>query len=55
MKHILCCFDGSDHADLALATAAELATKYAANLSVVVVNVVYGRSPRAPIALIWTE
>lgn len=38
MKQILCCFDGSDHADLALATAAELATKYAADLSVVVVN-----------------
>lgn len=55
MKQILCCFDGSDHADLALATAAELATKYAADLSVVVVNVAFGRSPRGPIALIWTE
>jgi nucleotide-binding universal stress UspA family protein len=55
MKHILCCFDGSEHADVALASAAELATKLSADLSILVVNVAFGRSPRGPQALIWTE
>lgn len=55
MKHILCCFDGSEHADVALASATDLATRLSADLSILVVNVAFGRSPRGPIALIWTD
>lgn len=55
MKHILCCFDGSEHADVALASATDLAMRLSADLSILVVNVAFGRSPRGPQALIWTE
>jgi nucleotide-binding universal stress UspA family protein len=55
MKHILCCFDGTEHGKIALAFAADLATRLSADLSIQVVNVAFGRSPRGPQALIWTE
>jgi len=54
MKHILCCVDGSEHADIALRAAIELSAKLSADLSLLVVNVTFGRSPRGPQALIWT-
>ncbi|MBL9050928.1 MAG: universal stress protein [Tabrizicola sp.] len=55
MKHILCCVDGSEHADIALRAAIELSAKLSADLSLLVVNVTFGRSPRGPQALIWTN
>ena len=55
MKNILCCVDGSEHAGLALHTAIELSGKLSADLSLLVVNVAFGRSPRGPQALIWTN
>lgn len=55
MKHILCCVDGSEHADNALRAAIELSAKLSADLSLLVVNVTFGRSPRGPQALIWTN
>ena len=55
MKRILCCVDGSDHADIALIAAMELAAKFGAELSVVTGNFAFGRSPRSPQALVWTK
>ncbi|NUB46199.1 universal stress protein [Fertoebacter nigrum] len=55
MKHILCCVDGSEHADIALRAAIQLSAKLSADLSLLVVNVSFGRSPRGPQALIWTN
>lgn len=55
MKHILCCVDGSEHAEIALRAAIELSAKLSADLSLLVVNVTFGRSPRGPQALIWTN
>lgn len=55
MKHILCGVDGSEHADIALRAAIELSAKFNAALSLLVVNVSFGRSPRGPQALIWTN
>jgi nucleotide-binding universal stress UspA family protein len=52
---ILCAFDGTDHARRALSEAADLAKRLGAELSVCVVNVQYGHSPRGPQASIWTE
>jgi nucleotide-binding universal stress UspA family protein len=52
---VLCAVDGSAHAEVALTTAADLAAKYAAELSLCVVNVRYGDSPRGPQASIWTQ
>lgn len=55
MKHILCCVDGSEHAETALRAAIELSAKLSADLLLLVVNVTFGRSPRGPQALIWTN
>ena len=55
MKRILCSVDGSDHADIALLAAMELAAKFEAELSVVTVNVTFSTSPRGPQALVWTN
>ncbi len=55
MKHLLCCIDGTEHADAALAHAVDLAKRLPANLSILVVNVAFGHSPRGPHALIWTD
>lgn len=55
MKRILCSVDGSDHADIALLAAMELAVKLEAELSLVTVNVAFGASPRGPQALVWTK
>lgn len=55
MKRILCGVDGSGHAEVALIAAMELSAKLDAHLSVVVVNVAFGRSPRGPQALTWTN
>ncbi len=54
MKRILCCVDGSDHADVALIAAMELSAKFDAQLALLIVNVAFGRSPRWPQTLIWT-
>ena len=55
MKRILCSVDGSDHADIALLAAMELAGKLGAELLLVTVNVAFGASPRGPQALVWTK
>lgn len=55
MNHVLCCVDGSEHAGIALRAASELSAKLSADLSHLVVNVTFGRSPRGPQALIWTN
>lgn len=55
MKRLLCCFDGTEHADVALAHAVDLAKGLSAELSILVVNVAFSRSPRGPHALIWTD
>ena len=55
MKRILCSVDGSDHADIALLAAMELAGKLGAELSLVTVNVAFGSSPRGTQALVWTK
>ena len=55
MKRILCCVDGTDHADVALIAASELSVKFDAQLSLVIVNVSFGHSLRGPQALIWTK
>ena len=55
MKRILCSVDGSEHADIALIAAMEFAAKFEAKLSVLTVNVAFGRSPRSPQALVWTK
>lgn len=48
IRKILCGTDGTDHSHVALAAAAELAGRLEAELSVCVVNVISGRSPRSP-------
>jgi nucleotide-binding universal stress UspA family protein len=55
MKNLLCCVDSTEHADLALAHAIDLAKRLSASLSILVVNVAFGRLPQGPHALIWTE
>lgn len=55
MKTIICAADGSDHGEIALSVAADLARATGAALHAVVVNVTYGRSPRGPSASIWTD
>ncbi len=55
MKHILCCVDGSDHADVALASVAELAKNLSVDLSILIVNPTFGHSLKGPQVLIWTE
>ncbi|MCA3505755.1 MAG: universal stress protein [Rhodobacter sp.] len=55
MKHDLYRADASEHADIALRAAIELSAKLSADLSLLVVNVTFGRSPRGPLALIWTN
>ncbi len=52
---ILCAVDGSDHANTALIAAAELAARLPADLSICMVNVLYGTSPRAPQVFTWTK
>ena len=55
MKHVLCCVDGSEHAETALRAAIELSAKLSADLSLLMVNVTFGRSPRGPQVLVWTN
>jgi nucleotide-binding universal stress UspA family protein len=52
---VLCAVDGSDHANKALMTAAELAQKYGADLIICFVNVQFGRSPLGAQVLTWTS
>jgi nucleotide-binding universal stress UspA family protein len=54
MTHrILCPIDGTDHAAHAVDVAADLATKYGAELLICVVNVAYGG--RGPLIHHWTD
>jgi len=55
MKHLLCCYDGTEHADVALTQAIDLAKRLSANLSILVVNIAFSHAPKGPFALVWTE
>lgn len=52
-RKILCTTDGTDHSSIAVAQAAELASKLGAALSICVVNVAHG-GPRGPLINHWT-
>ena len=52
MKKILCAYDGSDHAKLAVREAAQLAKTNAANLTILVINTALG-TPRGPAMYQW--
>jgi nucleotide-binding universal stress UspA family protein len=54
-KRILCAFDGSNHARMALRMAAEMAARFAAPLEIVVVHVLYATSPRGLPMSLWTR
>ena len=53
-KKILCPTDGTDHSDIAVVQAAEMAKTFGAKLTICVVNVAHG-GPRGPIIRHWTE
>ncbi|MDR0808087.1 MAG: universal stress protein [Gemmobacter sp.] len=53
-RKILCPTDGTDHSNLAVAHAAELAHKFGADLAVCVVNVAHGGA-RGPLIHHWTH
>jgi len=53
-KKILCATDGSDHAQIAVDQAVDLAKREGAKLSFVMVNVLAG-GPRGPVMYRWEE
>lgn len=54
MTHkILCTTDGSAHSNVAVAQAAEIASKFGASLSICVVNIAHG-GPKGPLIQHWT-
>jgi nucleotide-binding universal stress UspA family protein len=53
-KKILCPTDGTDHSDVAIIVASELAEKLGAALTICVVNVAHG-GPRGPLISHWTK
>ncbi len=53
-RKILCPTDGTDHSNLAVAHAAELAQKFGAALSICVVNVAHGGA-KGPLIHHWTN
>lgn len=53
-RKILCPTDGTDHSNLAVAHAAELAQKFGAELSICVVNVAHGGA-KGPLIHHWTN
>jgi nucleotide-binding universal stress UspA family protein len=55
INRIVCGIDGTDHSEVALLAAAELAAKFGADLTICLVNVVFSRSPRSPHVPIWTD
>jgi nucleotide-binding universal stress UspA family protein len=55
INRIMCGVDGTDHSQVALLAAAELAARFGADLTVCIVNVVFGRSPRSPHVPTWTD
>ena len=55
INRIVCGIDGTDHSEVALLAAAELAAKFGADLTICLVNVVFGRSPRSPHVPTWTD
>lgn len=55
INRILCGIEGTDHSEVALLAAAELAAKFGADLTICLVNVVFGRSPRSPHVPTWTD
>jgi nucleotide-binding universal stress UspA family protein len=55
INRIVCGVDGTDHSQVALLAAAELAAKFGADLTICLVNVVFGTSPRSPHVPTWTD
>ncbi len=54
MKKILCATDGADHANHAVLTAAEMAAKFGAALTICMVNIIQS-GPRGPSLHSWTD
>ncbi|AGT09068.1 universal stress protein [Paracoccus aminophilus] len=54
IQKILCPTDGTEHSDIAIRYAAELAAKWGAALTICVVNIAHG-TPRAPVILHWSD
>ncbi len=53
-KKILCATDGTDHSDIAVIVASEMAAKFGADLTICAVNVAHG-GVRGPLISHWTE
>ncbi len=51
---ILCATDGTDHSDVAIIVASEMAAKFGADLTICAVNVAHG-GVRGPLISHWTE
>ena len=54
IQKILCPTDGTEHSDIAVRYAAQLATKLGASLTLCAVNITYG-TPRGPSTQHWNE
>ncbi|MDQ7262093.1 universal stress protein [Paracoccus sp. PS-1] len=54
IQKILCPTDGTDHSDIAVAYAAQLAAKFGASLTICVVNIAHGGA-RGPVIHHWTN
>jgi nucleotide-binding universal stress UspA family protein len=53
-RKILCATDGTDHSDIAIIVAADLAQKFGADLTICAVNVAHG-GVRGPLISHWTD
>jgi len=54
IQKILCPTDGTDHSDIAVVHAAQLAAKFGASLTICVVNIAHG-GPRGPVIPHWSD
>jgi nucleotide-binding universal stress UspA family protein len=54
IKKVLCACDGTEHSNIAVTYAAQLAAKFGAPLSICVVNIAHG-GPRGPVIHHWTN
>ncbi|VDC26521.1 universal stress protein [Pseudogemmobacter humi] len=54
IQKILCPTDGTDHSDIAVVHAAQLASKFGASLTICVVNIAHGGA-RGPVIHHWTD
>lgn len=54
IQKILCPTDGTEHSDIAVVHAAQLATKFGVPLTICVVNIAHG-GPRGPVIHHWTD